>query len=505
MAFQTAVVSVQNAWQSLRVARLARWWLVFYLAAASLFVFGLFSTWAYDDPFITYRYAHNLARGWGFVYNPGERVLSTTTPLFTLLLVIPARLGLNLPLVARLIGAASLAAGGLLLWDLAETLKLRPVGLAGLALYPTFPMVVTSLGSETPLYLTLCLGSFALYFRGRHAPAALLLGLAVLARPDGFLVAVLLAGDYLIRRRGPLPWRALAVFLGILGTWALFAWLYFGSPLPVTLAAKQGQGGMAISERFAPGFLTIVRWYFSWPYALEAGLALAGSVYALRVARAWLLLLVWPLVYFAAYSALGVSRYFWYYAPLVPGFIAAVGLGLAAVGRLTGEALDAENNGHPFELRRWNALLASRVLSVLLVATLALAQGYSLWNLRRQADPRQAIYRAVGEWLQLNTETDSQVGTLEVGIIGYYADRPMVDFAGLIQPAISAQFTTQTTYQDSALFAVERYQPDILVLHDGLFGQLENGYVAGHCEVVQRFRGEGYRYSENLSVYACRE
>src|SRR4030067_669086 len=102
---------------------------------------------------------------------------------------------------------------------------------------------------------------------------------------------------------------------------------------------------------------------------------------------------------------------------------------------------------------RGNALLASRVLSVLLVATLALAQGYSLWNLRRQADPRQAIYRAVGEWLQLNTETDSQVGTLEVGIIGYYADRPMVDFAGLIHPAISAQFTTQTTYQDSALFA----------------------------------------------------
>ena len=42
-----------------------------------------FSEWAYDDPFITYRYARNLLNGFGFVYNPGERILSTTTPLFT--------------------------------------------------------------------------------------------------------------------------------------------------------------------------------------------------------------------------------------------------------------------------------------------------------------------------------------------------------------------------------------------------------------------------------------
>jgi hypothetical protein len=41
-------------------------------------------------------------------------------------------------------------------------------------------------------------------------------------------------------------------------------------------------------------------------------------------------------LYVFAYSALGVSGYSWYYAPLVPGFLAASGLGSEAlVSRLT--------------------------------------------------------------------------------------------------------------------------------------------------------------------------
>ena len=39
-----------------------------------------------DDAFITFRYARNLLGGLGFVFNAGERVLGTTTPLYTLLL-----------------------------------------------------------------------------------------------------------------------------------------------------------------------------------------------------------------------------------------------------------------------------------------------------------------------------------------------------------------------------------------------------------------------------------
>ena len=46
-----------------------------------------------DDAYITYRYAMNVATGVGMVYNPGEAVLGTTTPLYTLLLALLAMLG----------------------------------------------------------------------------------------------------------------------------------------------------------------------------------------------------------------------------------------------------------------------------------------------------------------------------------------------------------------------------------------------------------------------------
>src|SRR3989337_1683613 len=39
-----------------------------------------------DDAYITFRYAQNLIAGEGLVYNPGEAVLGTTTPVYAVLL-----------------------------------------------------------------------------------------------------------------------------------------------------------------------------------------------------------------------------------------------------------------------------------------------------------------------------------------------------------------------------------------------------------------------------------
>jgi hypothetical protein len=124
--------------------------------------------------------------------------------------------------------------------------------------------------------------------------------------------------------------------------------------------------------------------------------------------------------------------------------------------------------------------------------------------MRAQNDPRYSIYRAAGEWLSENTLPGEQAGSLEVGIIGFFANRPMVDFAGLIQPEVAEQFTSETTYEDSALWAVDHYMIDYLVLQDGLFTRLEQGFVNQNCEPVKRFQGDQYSYDWNLSIYDCR-
>ncbi|MFU8773799.1 MAG: hypothetical protein ACNA8H_15435, partial [Anaerolineales bacterium] len=132
----------------------SHWLKYVFIAAYFLVGFGflmtMFSHWAYDDPFITYRYAHNLADGMGFVYNPNEHVLSTTTPLFTIVLASLNWLWLDLPSIANLIGVVSLLVAAIFLWDLSGSMKAPMVGWAGLLLYPTFPLLVMTLGSETP-------------------------------------------------------------------------------------------------------------------------------------------------------------------------------------------------------------------------------------------------------------------------------------------------------------------------------------------------------------------
>ena len=82
-------------------------WRAAYACVITALLFGLFANWAYDDPFITFRYAENLALGNGFVFNLGERVLSTTTPLFTLILAVARFVTTDLQRAANFISASA--------------------------------------------------------------------------------------------------------------------------------------------------------------------------------------------------------------------------------------------------------------------------------------------------------------------------------------------------------------------------------------------------------------
>src|SRR5205085_5147793 len=86
-------------------------------AVALALAVWLYILWAFrgqpgDDPYVTYRYAYNLAHGNGFVFNAGERVQSTTTPLFTLILALGGLAGLDIPVFAYWLSGLGLLAFG---------------------------------------------------------------------------------------------------------------------------------------------------------------------------------------------------------------------------------------------------------------------------------------------------------------------------------------------------------------------------------------------------------
>lgn len=461
----------------------------------AVLLFIRFNHWAYDDPFITYRYAENIANGVGFVYNQGERVLSTTSPLFALILGFLKIISSDIPTTARAIGVVSIVFGAFFLWDLGCTWKNRLVGAIGLFIYPIFPLLLTTIGSETPLYLALCLGAIAAYARGKYSWVSVLIGMATLARPDAILVAAVLSVHFLIKIRRPIPWDAIALFLAPLMIWALFSWGYFGSVLPVTLTAKQHQGSMAISTKFFSGLLLMVKGYGkSWPYYGVGAFALIGVIFGVFRRSKWLLIVFWTGLYLLAYTLLGVSKYFWYYAPLVPGLIVSLGLGFEALW-LGFETLQRKG------ILRSSAVfwIGSFSLFTLFYGTI----GFDAWKTSYNNDSRFQIYKSVGQWLHDSLGSGDTIGTLEVGIIGYYSRLPIIDFAGLIQPAVADKMKANSDYQETAFWAIDAYHPKYVVAIEQGFPQLEEDYLSKKCRIVKKFQGTEYQFRSNMEIYEC--
>ncbi len=395
--------------------------------------------------------------------------------------------------MANTISAIGLAAGAILLYKISIFWKSPWAGIACLFLYPTFPLIVSTLGFETSLYLAFCLAALWGYARNHPNFAALFAALATLTRPDGVLIGAILFICYLVSWRTSLKKFCLVYATSVL-PWFIFAWMYFGSPIPNTLFAKQGQGMMAISERFAPGLLTVAGYYkHDWWFWCLGGLALVGLGKILIQHRKWLLLLSWETLYFIAYSLLGVSRYYWYYAPLVPGLIASAGMGIEAI---TGIRYVQENDkAFKSTIVQW---FAFGLMVILLIGHIHYI--YRSWP---RAECRFQIYKEVGLWLNEHVPESDRVGSLEVGIIGYYSHRKMIDFAGLLEPSMADIFTSSSTYEDIALWVLENDPPRFIVVHTAFLPKLEQYLVSSQCVRQAHFKGSDYRYESDIDIYQC--
>jgi hypothetical protein len=149
-------------------------------------------------------------------------------------------------------------------------------------------------------------------------------------------------------------------------------------------------------------------------------------------------------------------------------------------------------------LPRLATIGTSGLLVIILLAPLgvgALAGGWS-------TDSRLEVYRQIGQWLEANTPPEASVGLLEVGIVGYYAERPVADFAGLIQPEVARRFTPSTTYQESAGWTIRTYEPDYVLLHRGTFAEIaDSDWFRAAYAPLHEFANRQYLW---LTLYARR-
>lgn len=209
-----------------------------------------------DDAFISYRYARNLADGFGLIYNLGERVEGFSNLLWTLLVALgvavggeAARVGYYLGLIS---GAAALIAAYLYASTGVERSRVWIAAAAPflLMVWIGFPIWTLS-GLETPLFAAAIGAALAAEARGHIGLAIGCALVASLTRPEGPLLAgVILAANFAglgsafgaesAARRRVIAWGvAYALSLTALTVLRVF---YYGAIVPNTFFAKVGEG-----------------------------------------------------------------------------------------------------------------------------------------------------------------------------------------------------------------------------------------------------------------------
>jgi hypothetical protein len=393
----------------------------------------------FDDSFITFRYALNLASGFGFVYNIGEPVLGTTTPLWAMLLALLKIAHVPIETSALVLPLCLDVATAVLLCRLLIGLRYDgtvAVGAAMLFLSWFDYFSIARSGMEAPLFVFLAIAAIQALVSRRVIPGAIFCALAWLTRPEGALLAgLLLFALWQLRassRRAELIASA-AVFCALCGGWALYAIRTFGSVVPQSVIAKASTAHQPDLVRFSWANLALfflrgqfgggilARTYVQLMPVVTLLAAVAAGSIALDIwrerttAAAWrgVALLAFPVGYVGALALGHAFTYFpWYYAPIYPfaAALSAIGAAVAWRGR--------------------------KKLMVGTYAALAIAQLAAAVLVKLPADHDFWVngYFAVSE--EVPRRADVTVAAPEIGAVGWRVwPATILDLEGLVTPS----------------------------------------------------------------------
>ena len=414
-----------------------------------------------DDAYISFRYAHNLVTGHGFVFNDGDRLEGITNLLWTFVLAPFEALGWDLFQVSEVLG--TLLCAGLLV---AMTLVMAHVtgarkGLshlwAALWISTSSSMGLWSTsGMEQPLAMFLPVASLALWWRNRECAGSMLasgvlMALGCMTRPEihlmGMIAGVTVLGEAAWRRRidrGTVLWAVGC--LGLLVPFHAARYLYFGSLVANTYYVKTGasvllmiRGLDKLHDMFSfnlTGILLVLA-----PLAFLDRKRLREKIILLAIAVGFMLYIV----------KVGVDEMEWHrlYLPALPflAMIAAIGLQnlVDALGGLTGSRRGA---------------IAVTAAAWALVATSA------TWNITYTARTRAGwngrgelsgtYHPDMGKFITRHERPGALVAFQDMGSTPYHApDIRFFDFIGLTEGKVAR---ARHSYGLNAYAATEHYR-----------------------------------------------
>lgn len=488
--------------------------------------FILYTHYTAEDAFITFQFSRRIADGLGFVYNPGEPIYGTTTPLFTLLLAgwmkvfSEPRLGAWLLDLAAFAGTMIFTAISLQKLGVSRTRQCLVIFL--FALSSRFWSADVG-GMETPLVLLFMAASWYAIIVGSYRWAGILAGLLLWTRVDLAIWVMILAFPA-FKKKWQTGFTYLLITAIVYLPWLFYAALVFGSPIPNTITAKAIAYSATEINSILSHFMVLFRLFSLSDLAIElfkltnliSGCMVvfaAWTIFNFRKNAPILLLVLFILVDGAVLVLYRTTYFLRYFVPLLwafailsglsfgeawekvrdrdliihlllsvalpTGIVAFFSLGLfyaAPLAYLEG-FLDyvlyvwlgifvlfmAIGFIYYFQKKVWIPAFVGKISLGIFLLLLALL-GFENARLVKfmQVNRHENSLTQIGLWINQNTPLDSTVMLEPLGYIGYYADRFMLDEVGLVTPRI-------VSLKARGIRRTEEYyrilQPDYVIVH----------------------------------------
>ncbi len=418
-----------------------------------------------DDAWIHQTFARNLVQKGEWAINPGEPTAGSTSPLWTGLLALGYLFKINHFVWSFLLGIILLGSIGMLaiLWIRRDQeVRWWKVLFGGLLVVSEWHLIWSAVsGMEILLFSTLVLTCLWLLSNREKNWLAIgvLCALSIWARPDGltllgpvFFALVVSSWKRQVKKIDYIRW-----IIPLLVSLAAYLWWNFhlsGSIWPNTFAAKQAEYSILQQTSIIVRYMNAI----VVPMTGVGFLLLPGLfLWIIRIwrDRAWVELgmLLWLLGYVFIYAwKLPVTyQHGRYIMPVIPVYLC---VSLRELIRLD----------VPGIFSRWKYIVARVYLLLLAVIPLSfLVLGMRAYQNDVAIIESEMVQSA--RWIAENTAPEGVIAAHDIGALGYYGNRRILDLAGLINPEVIPIITNT-----SALSAyIHEKKVDYLVIFPGWY------------------------------------
>ncbi|MCA9907036.1 MAG: hypothetical protein KC519_00180, partial [Anaerolineae bacterium] len=472
-----------------------------------------------DDSWIHQTYARNLAEYGEWAFTPGTPSTASTSPLYTVILAIGYRLGIPFAIWTHGLGIICLIVTGLIGARMAQRLlpDHRNIGIyTGLALVAEWHLLwAAAAGMETMVFSMFTLVLIWLGWREldasnkqtrayalRGAIFGVAAGLATLARPEGVLLVGMIGLTLLIMRPG-MTWAnlivwgvaAVAAFGIVLAPYLSFNLQLTGGLLPNTAASKRADLVLLFNAPYlsrvvdmivpltASGMLLLL------PGALVFAADRVRNLRSDRKALFHLLPLAWSAALILLYAAY-LPAYFQHGRYVIPAVPAFVVIGVVGTVMLINQARRG----------RWARVLSRALALATVVVYVVMTLGLGLSAYQKDVSIIDHEMVTAAHWIAANLPADELLAIHDIGAVGYFAPRPVVDLAGLVSPELLPLIPIELNADATWNMLRERDARYIMGFADQLPDANPND---SHLCPIFRSRGmdEGRSETYNMSVY----